>query len=59
MKRTSYRFTVYGLTISVILLVLASVVLTFQEKDVSPLIPVIAPVLAGLGGLLVSPPSKQ
>ncbi len=59
MNRYSYRFTVASLGVSVMMLVGASVVLVFQAKDPSLLIPWLTPILALLGGLLVSPPRKS
>lgn len=58
MDKYSYRFTVLCLGISIVLLVIASIALVFQEQNVMQLVPVIIPLLTGLTGLLVSPPPK-
>lgn len=59
MDKYSYRFTVASLNISVIILVGAGTVLVFQKENPTPLLPFLAPILTGLGGLLVSPPKTQ
>ena len=62
MEKESYRFIVRCLSLSIVLLVIASiffgVVRAFGvvEADAAQLVPVLAPVATLLGGLLVVPP---
>ncbi|MGB8691516.1 MAG: hypothetical protein WCD53_29925 [Microcoleus sp.] len=57
--RNAYTFTVYCLTIGVFLLVIAAIGLVTVHRSSMELVPVLAPVLAGLTGLLVSPPRSN
>lgn len=59
MDKYSYRFTVASLGISVMMLVGSGIVLVFQKENPASLISFLAPILAGLGGLLVSPPKQS
>jgi len=58
MDKTSYRFIVNCLGWSVVLLVVSSVIFASLKIDIGQLIPVLAPVLTLLGGLLVVPPKQ-
>jgi len=57
MDKESYRFIINCLDWSVILLVIASITFGILKIDTGQLVPILAPVLTLLGGLLVVPPS--
>ncbi|NQE37539.1 hypothetical protein [Microcoleus asticus] len=59
MDKYSYRFTVACLGVSILMLSAASIVLVVQDKNPIPLVPVLAPIVTGLVGLLVSPPKQS
>lgn len=59
MDKDSYRFIVNCLGWSIILLVIASVVLSFLQLNPEQLVPVLAPIATLLGGLLVVPPTSR
>ncbi|MEG4944642.1 hypothetical protein [Microcoleus sp. F4-D5] len=57
--RNAFVFTIYCLAIGVLLLVVAAIGLVAVHRSAMDLVPVLAPVLAGLTGLLVSPPKQS
>jgi len=59
MDKDSYRFIVNCLDWSRILLVIASVVLSFLRLNPGQLVAVLAPLATLLGGLLVVPPASR
>jgi cytochrome b561 len=58
MDKDSYRFIVRCLGWSIVLIVIASIAFGFLKIDAGQLAPVLAPIGALLGGLLVVPPTK-
>ena len=59
MDKQSYRFIVNCLGWSIVLLVIASIVLSFLQLNSGQLVPVLAPIATLLGGLLVVPPTSR
>jgi len=57
MDKDAYRFIVNCLGWSVVFLVIASIIFGALKIDIAQLVPILAPVLTLLGGLLVVPPS--
>ena len=56
MDRGSYRFVVNCLGYSIVLIVIASIAFGFLGLGAAQLVPVLAPIMTLLGGLLVMPP---
>ncbi len=59
MDKYSYRFTVASLGISTMIFSVASIVLVFQDQNPIFLVPVLAPIISGLTGLLITPPKQS
>jgi len=59
MNKASYQFAVNCLSWSIVLIVIASIVLSFLQLNTGQLIPILAPIATLLGGLLVVPPTSR
>ena len=59
MNKDSYQFAVNCLSWSIVLIVIASIVLSFLQLNPGQLVPVLAPIGTLLGGLLVVPPTSR